>query len=194
MNTEKQQKTASGAPEAPIVREHTIPLAKIKKLEKRMGPRIWDGVLFQRDSITNPMLAVLQNKVGREIVEILKLEEIENCSHAPCVCGRIRQFKQLRAKMNTQQTDITAGAGQNRAITADEIREIFNRASLEAYAQSWRTRASEAEAQCDELLAAMKFLTREIHLGKLNIRKDFSLINAHAAALKAIARCEGGAQ
>jgi|SRR6516165_8033954 len=99
MNTEKQQKTASGAPEAPIVREHTIPLAKIKKLEKRMGPRIWDGVLFQRDSITNPMLAVLQNKVGREIVEILKLEEIENCSHAPCVCGRIRQFKQLRAKI-----------------------------------------------------------------------------------------------
>jgi len=39
-----------------------------------------------------------------------------------------------------------------------------------------------------ELLAALKGLVKEIPLRGLNIRKDFSLINAHAAATKAIAK------
>jgi len=44
-----------------------IPLAKAKYLEKRIGVRVWDGLLFNRDSITNPMLTVLPNKAGTEI-------------------------------------------------------------------------------------------------------------------------------
>ncbi len=69
-----------------------IHLSTINRLEKRIGKRIWDGVLFNRDSITDPLLTILANKAGREIREVLKLEEMENCSHAPCVCGRFRQF------------------------------------------------------------------------------------------------------
>lgn len=42
----------------------------------------------------------------------------------------------------------------------------------------------------EELLAALRSLTKQIHLGKLNIRKDFSLINAHAWATKIIAKTE----
>jgi hypothetical protein len=70
-----------------------IALSKVNKLEKRIGARIWDGVLYNRDGITNSTLTILSNKTGREIKALLELEEIENCSHAPCVCGRIRQFK-----------------------------------------------------------------------------------------------------
>ncbi len=43
----------------------------------------------------------------------------------------------------------------------------------------------------NDLLEALKGLVGEIQLGKLNIRKDFSLINAHACASKAIAKAEG---
>ena len=43
-----------------------------------------------------------------------------------------------------------------------------------------------------ELLDALRCLTKEIDLGKLSIRKDFSLINAHAYALRAIYKAEGG--
>lgn len=42
----------------------------------------------------------------------------------------------------------------------------------------------------EELIQALKDLTKEVNLGKLNIRKDFSLISAHASALKAIFRAE----
>ena len=38
------------------------------------------------------------------------------------------------------------------------------------------------------LAEALEILTKEINLGKLNIKKDFSLINAHANALKALHR------
>jgi len=46
-----------------------------------------------------------------------------------------------------------------------------------------------AELACnnhDTLVVALQDLTDEINLSKLNIRKDFSLINAHACALKAL--------
>lgn len=59
-----------------------IPLSKVKQLEKRMGVRVWDGVLFNRDSILNPKLTVLPNKVGTEIRNILKLKD-ENQNHQP---------------------------------------------------------------------------------------------------------------
>lgn len=43
-----------------------------------------------------------------------------------------------------------------------------------------------------ELLEALKGLVEEVKLSKLNIRKDFSLINAHAYATKAIYKAMGG--
>ena len=46
-------------------------------------------------------------------------------------------------------------------------------------------------AAAPELLEACKYLAKEINLSKLNIKKDFSLINAHATALKAIYKAEG---
>lgn len=52
-----------------------LPLSEINKLEKRIGPRIWDGVFFNRDGITNPTLTILNNKIGREIREVLKLND-----------------------------------------------------------------------------------------------------------------------
>lgn len=42
-----------------------------------------------------------------------------------------------------------------------------------------------------ELLQALKALVGEIDLSKLNVRKDFSLLNAHACATKTIAKAEG---
>ena len=41
-------------------------------------------------------------------------------------------------------------------------------------------------ASAPYLLEALKALSGQINLSKLDIRKDFCLINAHAAALKAI--------
>lgn len=41
------------------------------------------------------------------------------------------------------------------------------------------------------LLIALKDLLKEIDLSKLKVRKDFSLLNAHAAATKAILKAEG---
>jgi hypothetical protein len=46
-------------------------------------------------------------------------------------------------------------------------------------------------ASAPELLEALQGLAKEINLSKLNIKKDFSLINAHAAALKAIYKAKG---
>lgn len=45
-------------------------------------------------------------------------------------------------------------------------------------------------AAAPELLEALKGLVAEIYLSKLNIRKDFSLINAHAYATKIIQKAE----
>ena len=38
---------------------------------------------------------------------------------------------------------------------------------------------------------ALRMLTSEINLSTLNVRKDFSLMNAHACAVKAILQAEG---
>jgi uracil phosphoribosyltransferase len=43
----------------------------------------------------------------------------------------------------------------------------------------------------DSMLEALKGLTQAVKLNKLNIKEDFSLINAHAAATKAIHKAEG---
>lgn len=44
------------------------------------------------------------------------------------------------------------------------------------------------------LADALKFLADQVQLGKLNIRKDFGLINAHAGATKALHQWEGAQQ
>jgi hypothetical protein len=44
------------------------------------------------------------------------------------------------------------------------------------------------------MLQALQDLCAEIKLGKLNVRRDFHLMNAHACALKAIYQAEGGEQ
>jgi hypothetical protein len=66
------------------------------------------------------------------------------------------------------------------------------------FGEDERPRTAEANAvliaEAPTMLQALKDLTAEIHLSKLNIRKDFSLINAHAAALRAIHKATGGAR
>lgn len=42
-----------------------------------------------------------------------------------------------------------------------------------------------------ELLEALKLLVKEVNLPKLNVKKDFSLMVAHAAALKALNKATG---
>ncbi len=56
--------------------------------------------------------------------------------------------------------------------------------------KSWEGNAKLIQ-QSPAMYEALKKLTSEIHLSKLNIRKDFSLINAHTNALKIIAAVEG---
>jgi hypothetical protein len=46
-------------------------------------------------------------------------------------------------------------------------------------------------AAAPAMYEALKFLTSEIDLSKLNVRKDFSLMNAHAGAIKVILQAEG---
>lgn len=42
-----------------------------------------------------------------------------------------------------------------------------------------------------ELLGALEGLAKETNLSKLNVRRDFSLMNAHAYATKAILKAKG---
>ncbi len=59
----------------------------------------------------------------------------------------------------------------------DELLRLWDSSSAEA-----RRNKANAEA----LAQALKDLTAEVKLGTLKIRKDFSLINAHASAIKAL--------
>ncbi len=45
-------------------------------------------------------------------------------------------------------------------------------------------------AAAPDLLEACRYLVKQIDLSKLNIRRDFSLINGHAAATRAIRKAE----
>ena len=46
-------------------------------------------------------------------------------------------------------------------------------------------------AAAPAMYEALRVLTSEINLSTLNVRKDFSLMNAHACAVKAILQAEG---
>jgi hypothetical protein len=48
-----------------------ITLSEAKALEKRVGEWIWDGLLFERDGITNPKLKIIPNESGERIRRIL---------------------------------------------------------------------------------------------------------------------------
>ena len=47
------------------------------------------------------------------------------------------------------------------------------------------------ETAAPAMYEALRMLTSEINLSTLNVRKDFSLMNAHACAVKAILQAEG---
>jgi hypothetical protein len=49
----------------------TITLDQANKLAKRVGDWIWDGLLYDRDSIINPELCVLPNLAGSRIRNIM---------------------------------------------------------------------------------------------------------------------------
>lgn len=51
---------------------NTLKLSDANKLEKRVGAWIWDGLLFNRDGITDPELTILPNAAGGKIRSILK--------------------------------------------------------------------------------------------------------------------------
>lgn len=60
-----------------------IPLSKARELERRIGIRVWDGLLFNRDGITNPMLTVLPNAAGSAIRQLVPhCRPDKNC----CTC------------------------------------------------------------------------------------------------------------
>lgn len=69
----------------------------------------------------------------------------------------------------------------------DALRELYRTSSLKASeATPMYGLITESLRQRDALAQALKDLTDEVKLGKLNIRKDFSLINAHTQACKAL--------
>jgi hypothetical protein len=73
-----------------------ITLAEVNKLEKRVGARIWDGVLFNRDGISNPTLTILDNAIGREIH---KVRQIQNEEYDKT----LREPKQIDYKAHAQR-------------------------------------------------------------------------------------------
>lgn len=67
-------------------------------------------------------------------------------------------------------------------------------------AEVWRTYVNGESRQQENahliaaapaMYEALRVLTSEINLSTLNVRKDFSLMNAHACAVKAILQAEG---
>jgi hypothetical protein len=50
----------------------TIRLSEARKLEKRLGVWVWDGLLFERDSIIDPVLKIIPNESGARIKRFLR--------------------------------------------------------------------------------------------------------------------------
>lgn len=55
------------------VSHNKIHITDAHLLQKRMGERMWDGLLYMGDSITNPILVILANKAGNEVIATLRL-------------------------------------------------------------------------------------------------------------------------
>ena len=75
------------------------------------------------------------------------------------------------------------------AVQRKSIREQWGKPSIATYIDN------EADARlfaaAPAMYEALRMLTSEINLSTLNVRKDFSLMNAHACAVKAILQAEG---
>ena len=75
------------------------------------------------------------------------------------------------------------------AVQRKNIREQWGKPSVATYIDN------EADAKlfaaAPVMYEALRMLTSEINLSTLNVRKDFSLMNAHAYAVKAILQAEG---
>lgn len=56
----------------------TISLDDANRLDKRLGAWIWDGLLFQRDSIVDPQLLILPNEAGTRLRRFLAEMAQEN--------------------------------------------------------------------------------------------------------------------
>ena len=75
------------------------------------------------------------------------------------------------------------------AVQRKSLREQWGKPSVATYIDN------EADARlfaaAPAMYEALRMLTSEINLSTLNVRKDFSLMNAHACAVKAILQAEG---
>ena len=75
------------------------------------------------------------------------------------------------------------------AVQRKSTREQWGKPSIATYIDN------EADARlfaaAPAMYEALRVLTSEINLSTLNVRKDFSLMNAHACAVKAILQAEG---
>ena len=69
------------------------------------------------------------------------------------------------------------------------VRDIARLALVDSMSQVEANAALIAAAPA--MYEALRVLTSEINLSTLNVRKDFSLMNAHACAVKAILQAEG---
>ena len=75
-------------------------------------------------------------------------------------------------------------------IQRDDCRHDIALVSLDVPVDD-RERIANLIAAAPVMYEALRMLTSEINLSTLNVRKDFSLMNAHACAVKAILQAEG---
>jgi hypothetical protein len=80
-------------------------------------------------------------------------------------------------KTDTQTQPLFGALGRMLECDAQEVRPLIAKA-----------------AQADKLAEALRGLIAEVKLGKLNVRKDFSLMNAHAYAGKCLHQYESEVQ
>ena len=96
--------------------------------------------------------------------------------------------------MNTKHT---AGPGQVKPSSnpknGKNWRDIVSEGAefTPAYVGEALERDAYLIAAAPDLLDALIYLCENIELGKLNVKKNFSLINAHAGACKAIRKAKG---
>jgi hypothetical protein len=56
----------------PLISLNKISLRAANRLAKDHGEWVWDALLYERDSIINPMLQILPNRAGSRLRKILR--------------------------------------------------------------------------------------------------------------------------